>query len=143
MAREKMFDPGYQKAFAEAIERQTKMNRKTYLGGLCGPPHTSKVNWDDDNLSDEEPQNCDSCGKPVADEVKYTSDKREGTGMQPLQAEPVKVFPEYIFPLCDYCDFGWRYDSRKKVFCPYHGPQGQYIADMYYKDSSDQQRTAN
>ncbi|GIY49029.1 hypothetical protein CDAR_247151 [Caerostris darwini] len=58
-------------------------------------------------------------------------------------AEPLKVFPEYIFPLCDYCDFGWRFDSRKKVFCPYHGPQGQYIADMYYKDSSDQQRTAN
>ncbi|GIY49033.1 uncharacterized protein CDAR_247171 [Caerostris darwini] len=144
MAREKMFDPRYQKAFVEAIEKQNELNKKTSLGGICGPLHTSKVNWEDDDLSDEEPQNCDSCGKPMTEEGKSTSDKRAGTHhKQPLKAEPLKEYPEYIFPLCDYCDFGWRFDSRKKVFCPHHGSQGQYVANMYFKDSSDQQRTAN
>ncbi|GIX72301.1 hypothetical protein CEXT_360431 [Caerostris extrusa] len=77
-----MFEPGFQKAFAEAIEKQ---NKEGVSWCPLPPPHTSKVNWDDDNLSDEEQQNCDSCGKQITDEVKYTSDKSEGTGMQPLK----------------------------------------------------------
>ncbi|KAF8789682.1 hypothetical protein HNY73_007604 [Argiope bruennichi] len=76
MAREKMFDPGFQKAFSEAIEKQNKIRQKKHLGGICAPPHTIKVNWNEDDLSDEsEAENCDSCGKPLTPDDKTSAEE--------------------------------------------------------------------
>ncbi|GIZ05006.1 hypothetical protein CEXT_459331 [Caerostris extrusa] len=70
-------------------------DKKTYLGGICGPLITHpKVIWDDDDLSDEEPQDCDSYGKPITEEGKSTSDKIEGTRhLQPLKVYELKNVP--------------------------------------------------
>ncbi|GFY51834.1 uncharacterized protein TNIN_84221 [Trichonephila inaurata madagascariensis] len=86
MVRQKMFDSAFQRAFTEAIDRENKTLEKWHLGGISGPPHTAKVNWDDDDLSaeDDDEEACDSCGKPLSAEddqeekQKETSEPKKG-----------------------------------------------------------------
>ncbi|GFQ98451.1 hypothetical protein TNCT_464541, partial [Trichonephila clavata] len=50
-----------------------------HLGGISGPPHTAKVNWDDDDLSaeDDDEETCDSCGKPLSAEIDQEEKPKE------------------------------------------------------------------
>ncbi|GBM62206.1 hypothetical protein AVEN_267876-1 [Araneus ventricosus] len=146
MAREKMFDPAFQKAFSEAIEKQNKIFQKRHLGGICGPPHTAKVNWNDDDLSDEsEEENCDSCGKSLTPDDKSSADREEQKVEKDAKYQDYikdqdhhvrrdshqEASVRYIFPVCNYCDFAWRFDSRKKLFCPEHGAPGRSFPICY------------
>ncbi|GFT71001.1 hypothetical protein NPIL_351471 [Nephila pilipes] len=95
-----------------------KTLEKWHLGGIAAQPHTEKVNWDDDDLSDDddEQENCDSCGKPFSSEDDSVQDEKK----KQQHSEPSKGQCKYIFPVCNKCDFGWRFDSKKKLFCPQH-----------------------
>lgn len=56
----------------------------------------------------------------------------------------------YIFPICNFCDFGWNFSSRKYVVCPDHGPFRsrrlgynqairEYLEDQIRREARDQQ----
>lgn len=38
-----------------------------------------------------------------------------------IEREAPSQEAHYIFPICAFCDFGWKYNSRNYVVCPRHG----------------------
>ncbi|XP_035216253.1 uncharacterized protein LOC118189704 [Stegodyphus dumicola] len=138
MAREKIFDSVFQKAFTEAINKEDKLRKQWYLEEENVFPHIERVSIDTSDSDSEsstsmpeapETNICKNCvSYPPESEKKKIKEGKESFLVEKCQHDCVN----YIFPICNYCDFGWKYGSSKDVVCPKHGPYKRYIFPYHF-----------